>query len=241
MPPDGSALRSLVHSTRLRVDPPVRRRFALDRMIQFMGLPRLSVVYGQRCRAHHLNMHDWPLEYMYPTWGVSLRALHLERCCINHIAMSNLLCRTPGLKTLTYSHSVHVGSTISQWDICGFINEVNRRVGTHLEEFSVSADALQGHISPGSASAHGFKCLKKLEFPLDVVMCNIKARDASRQSVKPADNCIATSQAEDKLEISETCLKDLIPPSLRQLSLLSYGINGHQDALKVMFRIVGAL
>ena len=117
---------------------------------------------------------------------------------------------------------------------------MDRRVGTHLEDFSVSRDDLQGHISPGSASAHPFKCLKKLEFPLNVVMCNIEARDTSRRSMKPADNSIATSQTEDKLESSEICLKDLIPPSLRQLSLLSYGINGHQDALKVMFRRLSA-
>ncbi len=66
----------------------------------------------------------------------------------------------------------------------------------------------------------GFQRLRKLEFPLEIAMCNVT---------------FATSM-DHALDYSEPFIGDLVPASVSQLSLISSGKDHHEKALDVMFR-----
>jgi len=165
----------------------------------------------------------------YLCYGETLETAHLLSCDINEVAIADFLKNTPRLRTLKYSHSTKRDGDHQDWDICKFVTAIEREAGSYLEELSISIRELRGSITPGKASMRGFQRLRKLEFPLDIAMCNVI--DAASQVTTSNEGL--PHQGLDK---SEQFIGDLVPASVTQLSLISSGTDKHEKALKIMFR-----
>lgn len=137
---------------------------------------------------------------------------------------------------LRYSHVTKPHGGPQEWNICKFITAIEREVGSHLEEFSVSIRELRGSLSPGKASMRGFQRLRKLEFPLEIAVCNITATTPNEFPVVGDDSTDEPHELKD----DEPFISDLVPTSVSQLSLISGGTGDHAKALDVMFRCFAA-
>jgi hypothetical protein len=198
-------------------------RFDLNKAVPFLALPHVRSFRGPSCVA----MGDVPIAIAskdpYRGYGETLEVVNLVSCCIDEAAIADFLKHTPRLKTLRYSHTTKGDGDPQDWDICKFVTAIEREAGNHLEELSVSIRELRGSIPPGKASMRGFQRLRKLEFPLEIAMCNVT---------------FATSM-DHALDYSEPFIGDLVPASVSQLSLISSGKDHHEKALDVMFRHFG--
>ncbi len=164
--------------------------------------------------------------------GETLEAVDLLCCSIDEVAIADFLRQTPRLRTFRYSHSTKNHGGPQDWDLCKFVTAIEREVGSHLVELSVSIRELRGSITPGKASMRGFRCLEKLEYPLEIAICNITA--AVYQIATP-DESVTNVSMDHALEDSEPSIVDLIPTSVSRLAIIS-GTDHHQPALDVMFR-----
>ena len=92
---------------------------------------------------------------------------------MDEMANPNFLKDTKRLKTLWYSHSTKDTVSLQCWDICKFVAAIERQIRSHLVELSVSTRGPYGPLAPDRASMRDFPCLRQLQIPLDIVMCNI--------------------------------------------------------------------
>ncbi|KAI2469034.1 F-box domain protein [Annulohypoxylon bovei var. microspora] len=203
-------------------------RFELDRAVPFLALPHVRSFRSPCSVAIGNNSVPLASQYPYLCYGETLETAHLEACCMDEIAIADFLKHTPRLKTLRYSYSTVLSNIPQDWDICKFVTAIEREAGSHLEELHLSIFELNGSLTPGKASMRGFQRLGKLEFPLEIAMCNITDA-ASRFSTA---NEGVTDQEIDR---PGPFIGDLVPASVSQLSLLSRGKDHHENALKVMF------
>jgi len=100
-------------------------------------------------------------------------------------------------------------------------------------ELSVSIRELRGSIAPGKASMRAFQRLRKLEFPLEIALCNVTA--AACRVATPKESLVGGSTAHG-LDFCEPLINDLVPASVSQLSLISCGTNHHEKVIDLMFR-----
>ncbi|KAL9025127.1 MAG: hypothetical protein Q9196_006002 [Gyalolechia fulgens] len=132
----------------------------------------------------------------------------------------------PHLRSLRYSHCTKEG-TDEGWDICAFITAISHAVGPHLEELSISIRELRGSIALGQVSMRDFQRLRKLEFPLEVAVCNTTYTETS----------VAGSMQDLRLDdATPILLTALVPPTVTQLSIISSGTDAHAPALEALFR-----
>jgi hypothetical protein len=191
-------------------------RFDLRWASPFLALPHVRSFRGPSC----LELEDIPRSLAFRDShhiAETLQAAHLIFCCIDDVGIADFLRHAPSLKTLRYMHCTKNTSPIQDWDICKFVNAVEREAGSRLLQLSVIISELQGSIVRGKASIRGFQRLQTLEIPLELVMCNIAA--AAGHTANPSDP-----------------LLDLIPTSVAQLSLISKGTDHHEEALDALFR-----
>ncbi len=115
---------------------------------------------------------------------------------------------------------------------------VEREVGSHIEELSVSIRELRGSITPGKGSIRGFQRLRKLELPLEIAACNITAAAARPAATMPNESLVDGDRltGHHELDDEEPFIGDLVPAIVSQLSLLSPGTDDHAKVLDVMFR-----
>ncbi|KAL9115728.1 MAG: hypothetical protein Q9227_000096 [Pyrenula ochraceoflavens] len=218
---------SLAQVTRLQSYS--ERQSELTKAIPFLALPLVrsycdfcSVAVGETSSAA-LSFPMIP----YHLYGETLRVAHFGSSFINEESIIAFLKHTTRLRTLTYSHR---HSNPYKWDIGKFVAAVEREVGSHLEEFSVSASKLQRDTSTvGCVSMRGFHHLRKLEFPLSIVMHNMK------NDLAQLANSNERSM-DSKLGQSKVLIGDLVPPSVSHLVLTSSGTNYDAYLLEVMFR-----
>jgi hypothetical protein len=163
-----------------------------------------------------------------PYMADTLQVVSLSACCIDDVGITDFLRHTPRLKTLYYSHSTRHDHLPPDWDICKFINAVAREAGGHLIEFVVSIRELRGSILPGKASTRHFQKLKKFEFPMELVECNINAAGVTGN--------IATSLLRFFNGSQDAFVRDLIPTSVTHLSMTSEGIGPYDKGLEALFR-----
>lgn len=120
-------------------------RFDLDWATPFLALPHIRSFRGPGCVAIGGDGHN---SVATPDsddfYGKTLEAIDLSGCCIDEVAIADFLKHTVRLRTLRYSHMEKVTRSIKKWDICKFLTAIEHKVGSHLEELSVSAatDAL---------------------------------------------------------------------------------------------------
>ncbi len=170
-----------------------------------------------------------------PDHGIeeTLEAVHFLCCSVDEVAIADFLRHTSRLRTFRYSHSTKNHDGPRDWDLCKFVTAIEREVGSHLMELSVSIRELRGSINPGKASMRGFQRLRKLEFPLEIAICNITA--AVCQIAMSNESSINVSM-NHALKNNEPSIVDLIPASVSRLAIDSQGTDHHEQALDVMFR-----
>jgi hypothetical protein len=201
--------------------------WGLSWALPFLALPRLKSFSAPCSFAVGANSRSLAFRGS-PHTANTLEIAHLGGCCIDHVGMTDFLKHTPRLKTLRYWHSTRNDYVPSDWDICKFINAVAREAGSHLIELSVNIQELHGALLPGKASIRSFQKLKKFEFPLEIVMCNMNAAGFTGN--------IATSLQRLFNGSLDPFVHDLIPTSVSHLSLKSEGLIPHDIALDGLFR-----
>lgn len=224
---------SLSHVTRFEPSLALgkRERFDLNWAKPFLALPHVRYFFGPSCVAIDNGDTGAPSKALYPFLGETLEIINLAFCCIDEQGITDLLSHTHRLKTLKYSHSTKEEGCLGQWDICKFVTAIERKVGTHLEELSVWARDLRGSITPGKATMRGFRRLRKLEFDLEIAMCNIFVTD---RTTRP-NEVLVEGSTNDEAGFHELSIASLIPASVLQLSLCSRGKDHHEKALDFMF------
>jgi hypothetical protein len=220
----------------------IRSPSDLDQAMIFLALPRmrsfraLSSVAVRLCSA----TASFASINQYPHYGTFLETLSFPRSCIDEGTIAEYLRHTPHLKKFTYSRNA--SNQFSEWNICEFVKAIEREVGSHLEELSVSISSSNpeepsvstssskpdGAATPCEINMSGFQCLRKLEFPLEIAICNLN--DAARQL-----NTANEDLSYEGLE-GYDLFGTLVPASVTALSLLSDEREGHEKALRAMFR-----
>ncbi|PQE12132.1 f-box domain protein [Rutstroemia sp. NJR-2017a BVV2] len=210
----------------LRLTTGIRSRSDLDQAMPFLALPRMRSFRGFSIVA----VSNTPLSFAsinpYLHYGTFLETVSFPSSCIDEVAIAEFLRHTPHLKKFRYSHDTR--DELTKWNICEFVTAIEREVGSHLEELSVSISKPDGAVTPGKACMRGFKCLRKLEFPLEIAICNLN--DAARQ-LNTANEDLSYEGLEG-YDLIDT----LVPASVIVLSLLSRGRDCHDKALQAMFR-----
>ena len=206
-----------------------QEKFDLGLASPFLALPRIRSFRGPSCVVMDDN-HKSIKEYSF---GETLESVFFVACCVDEVGIADFLKNTKRLKTLKYSHSTKHNASIQCWDICKFIAAIERQVGTHLVELSISIEKPFGSIAPGKVSMRRFLCLRQLEFPLEIMICNITAA-ACRVST-PSDSLVGSS-SDHGPDCDTLFIGDLVPVSVSVLSLISHGTDRHDKALDVMFR-----
>jgi hypothetical protein len=191
-------------------------RFDLRWASPFLALPHIRSFRGPSCLALEGIPRSLAFQDSHHI-AETLQAAHLVSCCIDAVGIADFLKHTPSLKTLRYWHGTKNDAPTLDWDICKFVNAVEREAGSHLVELSVAIRELRGSIVPGQASIRGFQRLKTLEIPLELFMCNIAA--ALSHATNPSEPLV-----------------NLIPTSVAQLSLISKGTGHHDKALNALYR-----
>lgn len=209
----------------------------------FLALPHMRFFHGPSCvvvdDGGHKSIYGSKDPYR-GGFGETLEAVHLVSCCIDDVGIADFLKHTTRLRTLWYSHSTkgNGGPYDGDWDICKFVTAIEREAGSHLEELSVSIRELRGSIAPGTVSTRGFQRLRKLEFPLDIAICNITSAAAYRAATMPNEPLVVEDGSTDHHELNDgdPFMGDLVPASVSLLSVISCGTDDHARALDVMFR-----
>ena len=210
-----------------------QERFDLCWATPFLALPHIRSFRGPSCVAMNHEHNNIALKDPYRDFGKTLEAVHLISCCIDEVGITEFLKQTTRLKTLRYSHSTKGNGGPHSWDICKFITAIEREAGAHLVELSVSIHDLRGSITPGNASMHRFQRLRKLEFPLEIALCNITAT-ACRAAA--SNESLVGGSTDQQLNHEVPYICELVPASVVQLSLISHGTDHHAMALDLMFR-----
>lgn len=210
-----------------------QERFDLDWASPFLALPHIRSFDGRSCVAMDDGHKGIASKDPYRGFGETLEVVDLVWCCIDEVGIADFLKHTTRLRTLRYSHSTKGNGGPQYWDICKFVTAIEREAGSHLVELSVSIRELRGSLAPGKASMRGFQRLQKLEFPLEIALCNITA--AACRAATPNEFLVGGS-TDHELDYCEQLIDDLVPASVSQLSLISHGTEHHEKALDLMFR-----
>ena len=180
----------------------------------FLGLPRIQSFRGTSCVAMDDGDMSTAFKIPYNGFAINLETVDLVNCSIDEISITEFLKRSPNLKTFRYSHSTKENVAVRDWNICKFVNAIEREAGNHLQGLSVSIHEYGGSIASGKVLMKGFQRLQKLELPLDIAIY-------TRREI--GDNELLF-------------IDDFIPASVSQLSFISNGSNDHATILDVMFR-----
>lgn len=233
---DGSSLAQLTRFTQRFPSGP-QPRSDWDIAQPFLALPRLQYFRGFNCIA--IDDHDKSIIHMNRQYrfGETLEAISLSFSCLDEVGIAQLLKDTKRLKTFEYFHKKQRGVRLQCWDICNFVAAIERQVGSHLVELFISLSEPCDPIAPGAVSMRGFPCLRKLGFPLELVMCNI-ATAACR--IATPNGPLVRGPSDQEMGCDALFIGDIVPSSVFILSLTSHGKDNHDKALDVMFQDFGA-
>ena len=170
------------------------------------------------CVASDASLKSIPPKALDHGIGETLEVVHFVCCSIDEVAIADFLRHALRLRTFMYSHSTKDHGGPRDWDLCKFVTAVEREVGSHLAELSITIHELHGSIKPGKTSMRGYQRLRQPEFPIEIAICNI------------------TAAACHALENKEPSILDLIPASVSRLAIDSQGTDHHGQALDVIFR-----
>jgi hypothetical protein len=89
-------------------------------------------------------------------------------------------------------------------------------MGSHLEELSVFIRELRGSLAPSRVSMSGFQRLQKLEFPLEIAICNMTtatAYGAATPNTLLVVEDVPTNRHQE-LDDDTPFISDLVPASI---------------------------
>ena len=215
-----------------------QERFELEWATPFLALPHIQSFRGPSCVVTNHEQRNISPRDSYRGFGKTLETVHFVSCCIDEASITEFLKRTTRLRTLRYSHLTKGNGGPHCWNICKFVTAIGREAGSHLVELSISFYEPSGSIAPGKASMRHFHHLRKLEFPLEIALCNIDA--AASRAAAPNESLVAGS-TDQQLDHCEPFIGDLVPASVSQLSLISSGTDHHAKVLDLMFRKFAAM
>ncbi|KAF7960053.1 hypothetical protein EAE96_001653 [Botrytis aclada] len=233
---------SLAQLTKIRILTYTRLRFDLWQDFPLVALPNLRSYRGPNFVA------KGDLSIAHPSkpisdfrCGQSLETVHLKNCCINDVAIANLLQHAPHLRSFKYTHSPEKESDGEAWNIFKFIAAIEGEAGSYLEELSVKISASTStedtslkdrpiiSTAPNELFMRGFKCLRKLELPLEIAICD-HANAAFRETKSKR---ILANHGPRNFEIF---INELLPASVSYLSLSSdgMGVDARSDIMKAI-------
>lgn len=204
----------------------------------FFALPSVRSFYGPSCvtpssvassyfpNREHTTINRKSYNSGFKPKAETMEIVHLSEGCIDAADITAFLTHTPRLRSLRYSHRTRE-ETHEGWDVCGFVNAIGHAVGPSLEELSVSIHKLRSSIAPGTINMRDFQRLQKLEFSLELAVCNLAS---SEPSVADSMKDLSLDDAKSNL------LAALVPPTVTQLSIKSPSIDAHVPALEKMFQ-----
>ncbi|KAL8837318.1 MAG: hypothetical protein Q9170_002575, partial [Blastenia crenularia] len=220
----------------LNISTVARDFMDLEFAIPFLALPRVQSFCGVSCVAFGDDSRiGVPAGRFNDIFGQTLTSINLVACCIDDVGIAHLLQHAARLRTLRFSYATKTHSGPQEWDICKFIDAIERQVGSHLEELSIVFHDLHDSIPRGTTSMLGFQWLQKLELPLEVAASTINGAAATAHRTKIPVN-EATDLRESFRDDEVPYISYLVPASVRQLSLTSDGGAEHANVLDLTFR-----
>lgn len=144
----------------------------LEKAVPFLALPNLRTFAGRNSISIGFPTAVLASKYPYFHFSETLESVGLLGCCIDEVAIINLLKHTPRLRMFKYSHSTRETDDNRDWDICKFVTAIERVAGSYLEGLSVTVGELSGSVIPGRVSISGFQRLRQLQLPLCIAPCN---------------------------------------------------------------------
>ncbi|TEY74382.1 hypothetical protein BOTCAL_0073g00210 [Botryotinia calthae] len=222
---------SLGQLTKIKISTYTRLRFDLWQDFPLLALPNLRSYRGPNFVARgDLSIAHLSKPISDFRCGQSLETVYLKNCCINDVAIANFLRHAPHLRSFNYDHLVAKESDSEIWNIFKFIAAIESEAGSYLEELSIKICAPTStedtslkdrpivSIAPNNLFMRGFKCLRKLELPLEIAICD--HADAAFRATK--SKRILANQGPRNFEIF---INELLPASVTHLSLSSGGID----------------
>jgi hypothetical protein len=185
-----------------------------------LALPRIKRFWGHGHMGKYVGNNINESGYLETDSKSTLEVAGFTDASADLAALTSFLKYAPCVKSLTFWHSTKAHEGHQDWDLCRFISTVQREVGSHLEHLGVINFELHCSITSESPDLRGFERLKRLELPLDIVLCYLKASDT----------------ADSELLDPGSLLSRIVPASVSVLSLLSPGKSPHDKALKLLFR-----
>lgn len=199
-------------------------RFDMTAAVPFLALPKLRSFRARSCVARDDASIATASEDAGLPSGGTLEAAHFVDSCLDDVAITIFLRRTPNLKELAYSHCTE-GQATQDWDVCRLVTAIEREAGSYLESLEILIREFRGSLAPGRLSMRGFQRLHRLHLPLEIAGCNL-ATDASARNKELTDQELGELQRLTDI---------LVPASVSELLLHSRDPDRHEKALRVMF------
>lgn len=205
---------------------PSGHKFDLTDAVPFLALPKLRSFCARSCVVRDGASIATASEDAELPSGETLETAHFVQSCLDDVAITNFLRRTPNLKELAYTHCTK-GQTVQDWDACRFVSVIEREAGSYLESLKIVIGEFRGSLAPGRLSMRGFQCLRKLHLPLEIAACNLANEDAYARDEELMTN--------EDLGALQQLTDILVPASVSDLSLHSRDPDRDEKALRVMF------
>lgn len=202
-------------------------RFELKNAIPFLALPNVRSFLGLVCVARCETSMALVLKNPVLRCSDTLEAVKFLACSIDEVAIADFLRYTPRLRILKYTHMIFQDDDCKEWDICKFLAAIEREAGSHLEELYLYSDQGPVAIAPGRVSMNGFKRLRKLDLPLEIVMCNMNQAISGLGTPDEGFTNLGLNKF-------GPLIGDLIPGSVFQLTLVSIETDHNAKALEVL-------
>ncbi|KAF7899018.1 uncharacterized protein EAF01_008231 [Botrytis porri] len=227
---------SLAQLTKIKISTYTRLRYDWWKDFPLLALPNLRSYRGPNFVARgDLSIARPSKSISDFRCGQKLETIYLKNCCINDVAIANLLKHAPHLRSFKYTHSPEKEGDGEVWNIFKFIAAIEGETGSYLEELSIKIGASTStedtslkdrpmiSAAPSEMFMRGFKCLRKLELPLEIAICDHATKSAR----------ISAKQGPKNFEIF---INELLPASVSHLSLSSCGIDvdARGDILKAI-------
>ncbi|KAF7933402.1 hypothetical protein EAE99_003287 [Botrytis elliptica] len=234
---------SLAQLTKIKISTYTRLKFDWWKDFPLLALPNLRSYRGPNFVARGDLSITHPSKPI-PEFrcGQKLETVYLKNCCISDVAIANLLKHAPHLRSFKYTHSPEKESDDEVWNIFKFIAAIEGEAGSYLEELSIKICASTStedtslndrpivSIAPNEVFMRGFKCLQKLELPLEIAIC-----DHANAAFRATNSArILADQGPRNFEIF---INELLPASVSYLSLSLGGID--VDARSNIVKAIG--
>ncbi|TGO34421.1 hypothetical protein BHYA_0198g00290 [Botrytis hyacinthi] len=234
---------SLAQLTEIKISTYTRLKFDWWKDFPLLALPSMRSYRGPNFVARgalSVALPSKPISNF--RCGQSLETVYLKNCCINDVTIANLLKHAPHLRSFKYTHSPEKESDDEAWDIFKFIAAIEGEAGSYLEELSIKICASTStedtslkdrpiiSIAPNELFMRGFKCLRKLQLPLEIAICDYA--NAAFRATHSAR--ILANQGPRNFEIF---INELLPAPVSYLSLSLSGID--VDARSDIIKAIG--